>query len=163
MKNRLIQKLNLFGLCLVILSSTYGQDLKKIDKYIEKARKTYNVPGMSVGIVKDGEIFLSKGYGTIEKGKSEEVDENTLFAIASNTKAFVSSAIATLVSEGKLEWNDRVKDHLERGFGNAISQEKLDRLEKFYHVGRDVGNNISLVNTIEDMKEIGRASCRERV
>jgi CubicO group peptidase (beta-lactamase class C family) len=87
-------------------------DLKKIDKYIEKARVEWNVPGLSVAIVKGGKIVHSKGYGVLEKGKSTKVDDNTLFAIASNSKAFISSAIGTLVDQGKLDWKDKVKDHL---------------------------------------------------
>ncbi|MEO9483604.1 MAG: serine hydrolase [Ekhidna sp.] len=92
---------------------SYAQvDVKSIDKYIEKARKDWNVPGMSVAIVKDGEIVLSKGYGLKELGKKGKVDENTQFAIASNSKAFVASCIARLVEEGKLSWKDKVRDHL---------------------------------------------------
>ncbi len=87
-------------------------DLKKIDNYISKAQKEWNVPGLAVAVVKDGKIVHAKGYGVLEKGKSEKVDENTLFAIASNTKAFISTAIGTLVDQGKLDWKDKVKDHL---------------------------------------------------
>lgn len=87
-------------------------DVKTIDKYIEKARKDWNVPGMAVAIVKDGKVVLSKGYGVKELGKKEKVDDNTIFAIASNSKAFVASSIAKLVETGKLSWNDKVKDYL---------------------------------------------------
>ncbi len=87
-------------------------DLKKLDKYIEDARKTYNVPGLSVAIVKDGKVVVSKGYGILEKDGKENADGGTLYAIASNTKAFISSVLAVLVSEGKLDWDDRVIDHL---------------------------------------------------
>jgi len=99
---------------LIFLTSiiTAQVDLKKIDKYIEKARVEWNVPGLSVAIVKDGKIIHSQGYGVLEEGKSTKVDENTLFAIASNSKAFISSAIGTLVDQGKLDWKDKVKDHL---------------------------------------------------
>ncbi|GAB4245766.1 MAG: serine hydrolase [Ekhidna sp.] len=87
-------------------------DIKSIDAYIEKARKDWNVPGMAVAIVKDGEVVLSKGYGVKEVGKKDKVDENTLFAIASNSKAFVASCLAKLVEEGKLDWKDKVRDFL---------------------------------------------------
>lgn len=103
----------LFHLVLVLSVSAFGQgDLKTIDKYLEKARKDWNVPGMSVGIVKDGKIFLSKGYGSREIGESGKVDEHTQFAIASNTKAFVASALSRLVEEGKLNWKDKVREYL---------------------------------------------------
>lgn len=99
----------LFVSALALFAQT---DLKKIDQYIAKAQKDWNVPGLAVAIVKDGKIVHSKGYGLLEKGGSDKVDENTLFAIASNTKAFIASAIGTLVDEGKLDWKDKVRDYL---------------------------------------------------
>ncbi|WP_425390500.1 serine hydrolase [Ekhidna sp.] len=98
---------------LVLFTSVQAQvDVKSIDKYIEKARKDWNVPGMAVAIVKDGEVVLSKGYGVKEIDGKDKVDDNTLFAIASNSKAFVASCIAKLVEEGKLSWKDKVRDYL---------------------------------------------------
>lgn len=87
-------------------------DLKDIEKYIEKARKEWGVPGMSVAIVKDGKVFSSRGYGTLEEGGKQLVDEHTLFAIASNTKAFISSAIGVLQVEGKIHLNRKVQQYL---------------------------------------------------
>jgi CubicO group peptidase (beta-lactamase class C family) len=83
-----------------------------LDKYIAKAQKDWNAPGIAVAIVKDGKVILSKGYGVKEAGGKESVDNETLFAIASNTKAFVATAIGQLVTEGKLNWDDKVIDHL---------------------------------------------------
>lgn len=94
------------------LTALAQADLKKIDQYIAKAQKDWNVPGMAVAIVKDGQVVLSKGYGVLEKGSKDKVDENTLFAIASNTKAFIASSIGTLVDQGKLGWKDKVRDYL---------------------------------------------------
>lgn len=91
----------------------FGQaDLKKLDAYYAKALSDWNVPGMSIAIVKDGEVIFSKGYGVIEVGKPERVNPATLFAIASNSKAFTSAAIAQLVDAGKLSWDDKVSDYL---------------------------------------------------
>ena len=86
--------------------------MPKLDQYIESARQAWNVPGLSVAIVKDGKVVLSKGYGVKEAGKSDKVDGGTLFAIASNTKAFVATAVGQLVSQGKLSWDDKVVDQL---------------------------------------------------
>lgn len=83
-----------------------------LDQYIENARQAWDVPGLSVAIVKDGKVVHTKGYGVKEVGKNEVVDGGTLFAIASNTKAFVATALAQLVSQGRLNWNDKVVDHL---------------------------------------------------
>src|SRR5688500_6480719 len=105
MKSNLIKYSTLCLFALLQIAKISGQEINW-DKIIEEWRIAYNVPGMSVGIIKDGKIILSKGYGSIEEGKREKVDQHTLFSIASNTKAFISAAIATLVEEGKLGWDD---------------------------------------------------------
>lgn len=93
--------------------TAYGQpDLKELDAYYAKALNAWDVPGMSVAIVKDGKVVFSKSYGVKEIGRRETPDENTLYAIASNTKAFTTAVIAQLVQEGKLGWDDKVQEHL---------------------------------------------------
>src|SRR5687768_17325661 len=79
---------------------------------IEDWRQSYQIPGMAVGIIRDGKVILSEGYGFLEELKNQKVDEHTLFSIASNTKAFISASIAQLVEEGKLNWDDKVKTYL---------------------------------------------------
>lgn len=83
-----------------------------IDHLAARAIKEFSVPGLAVGIVKDGRLVLAKGYGARELGQSGAVDANTLFAIGSNTKAFTTASLAILVDEGKLNWDDRVIDYL---------------------------------------------------
>ncbi len=87
-------------------------DLSQLKGIIEQARADWNVPGLCVAIVKDGQVVLSEGFGVRELGKPETVDGDTLFAIASNTKAFTAAAIAMLEEEGKLHWEDHVQQHL---------------------------------------------------
>lgn len=87
-------------------------DIQALKAYLAQAQKDWNIPGMAVGIVKDGTVVLSEGFGNLEAGKSEKADGNSLFAIASNTKAFISAAIAILVEQGQLNWDDPVKKHL---------------------------------------------------
>ena len=84
-------------------------EVKEIEKYIEKARTDWGIPGMSVAIVKDGNVYSNRGYGVLKAGEKERVDEHTLFAIASNTKAFISSAIGVLQAEGRLDLKDKVQ------------------------------------------------------
>ncbi|MEE8572494.1 MAG: serine hydrolase, partial [Gemmatimonadota bacterium] len=83
-----------------------------LDAWVERARETFEVPGIGVTIVKDGEVVLAKGYGVRRLGEPEPVDERSRFGIASNTKAFTATALGLLVEEGKLEWDGRVIDYL---------------------------------------------------
>jgi len=86
--------------------------LQDFDAYVESVRKQFDVPGIAVAIIQDGKVVLERGYGVREIGKPEKVDEHTLFAIASNTKAFTAASLEMLADEGKLDMDDRVIDHL---------------------------------------------------
>jgi CubicO group peptidase (beta-lactamase class C family) len=83
-----------------------------IDRLVEQTMATYQVPGIAVGVVKDGKVVFAKGYGVRELGRPGKIDADTLFGIASNTKAFTIAALAILVDEGKLHWDDKVIDYL---------------------------------------------------
>ena len=83
-----------------------------LNSYMERVLKEFEVPGIAVSIVKDGKLVLAKGYGVRKLGEPAPVDENTLFGIASNTKAFTSALLAMLVDEGKITWDDPVVKHL---------------------------------------------------
>lgn len=87
-------------------------DLNAVDQYLAQAKVDWKVPGFAIAIVKDDKVVFSKGYGVREKGTSAPVDANTLFAIASNTKAFTAAAIAKLVDDGSLRWDDPVRKYL---------------------------------------------------
>jgi CubicO group peptidase (beta-lactamase class C family) len=94
------------------LSLPPGARPQQIDRLAATIQQTFAVPGMAVAIVKDGKVLFAKGYGVVAAGKSEKVDADTLFGIGSNTKAFTVAALAILVDEGKLHWDDKVIDHL---------------------------------------------------
>lgn len=83
-----------------------------LDAVVERARQRFEAPGIAVAIVKDGKVVLAKGYGVRKLGDPAPVTERTLFGIASNTKAFTAAALAMLVDEGKLKWDDPVTMHL---------------------------------------------------
>jgi len=82
------------------------------DAYVAKLMKTFEVPGMAVAVVKDGQVVLAKGYGVRKLGEPAPVDAQTLFGIASNTKVFTAAALGLLVEEGKLEWDGPVTRYL---------------------------------------------------
>ncbi|WP_350017031.1 serine hydrolase [Rhodanobacter sp. IGA1.0] len=86
--------------------------LQDFGAYVDSARKTFDVPGIAVAIVKDGKVVMEQGFGLRQIGKPDQVDARTLFAIASNTKAFTAAALQQLADAGKLKMDDRVIDHL---------------------------------------------------
>jgi CubicO group peptidase (beta-lactamase class C family) len=81
------------------------------DEYITSGMAAWKIPGLSIVVVKDGAVVLAKGYGVLEAGKPEKVNEDTIFAIGSTSKAFTAAAIGTLVDQKKIKWDDRVVDH----------------------------------------------------
>src|SRR3984957_8001529 len=120
MKNKTIRRvLRLASLALLAWAlgapSSAGAQSKPpadMDAYAAQVLKTFNVPGLSVAIVKDGKMVFAKGYGVRKLGEPTPVDENTLFPIGSNTKAFTSALLASLVDAGKISWDDPVYQRL---------------------------------------------------
>ncbi|MGH8125276.1 MAG: serine hydrolase domain-containing protein, partial [Rhodanobacteraceae bacterium] len=86
--------------------------LQGLDAYVQKAMHDWRVPGLAIAIVKNGKVVLARGYGVRQLGKPGKVDADTLFDIASNSKAFTAGALGTLVSAGKLKWDTPVVDEL---------------------------------------------------
>jgi len=91
-----------------------GQTLvtTEIDNLVESSMKAFDVPGIAVGIIKDGKIIHAKGYGVRSLATMQKTDENTLFGIASNSKAFTCATLGILVDEGKIKWDDKVRDYI---------------------------------------------------
>ena len=83
---------------------------KQIDSLVEKTLTTFNVPGIAVSVIKDGKIIHLKGYGVRSIKTNQKVDENTLFGVASNTKAFTAASLGMLVDEKKITWDTKVTD-----------------------------------------------------
>lgn len=88
------------------------EELAGLDAYIERAMEAWGIAGMSVAVVKDGEIVYAKGFGVRDVSTGEPVDEHTLFAIGSNTKLFTAVAAGMLVDEGIMQWDARITDYL---------------------------------------------------
>lgn len=86
--------------------------LQGLDDYIETARQTWQMPGVSVVIVKDDRIVYAKGFGVREQGKPDKVDADTIFAMGSTTKAFTAAALGMLVDEKKIDWDGAVHDYM---------------------------------------------------
>jgi CubicO group peptidase (beta-lactamase class C family) len=84
----------------------------RIDDTVARAMAAFQTPGVAVGIVRDGKVLMAKGYGVREVGKPDRVNAQTVFQIGSNTKAFTAAALAILVDEGRIGWDDKVIDYL---------------------------------------------------
>lgn len=87
-------------------------DVKKIDQIVASAMTEFQVPGLAIAIVSQDQLVLAKGYGVRDIANQQPVTEQTLFGIASNTKAFTAAALAMLVDQGKLSWDDKVIQHI---------------------------------------------------
>ena len=85
---------------------------REIDDLVHDAMETFEVPGVAVGVIKDGAIVHARGYGVREIGVEGAVDNETLFRVASTTKAMTAASLAILVDEGRLDWHDKVVDYL---------------------------------------------------
>ncbi len=98
---------------------------KKLDELIQNTLKTFDVPGMSVGIIKDGKTFYAKGFGVSSLTTKQKMDENTLVGIASNSKGFTATALAILADEGKLNFDDKVTKFIPefQMYDSYVSQE----------------------------------------
>ncbi len=79
-----------------------------LDSYVDRALKDWQIPGVAVCVIKNGKVVVMKGYGVKDYDTKEKVDENTLFMIGSNTKAFTATALALLDAEKKLSLYDKV-------------------------------------------------------
>ncbi|MGA2137024.1 MAG: serine hydrolase [Bryobacteraceae bacterium] len=100
----------LFFVCSIAL---WSQDkFGGFDADVERAMLELRVPGVAVGVIKEGKVVLAKGYGVREAGKSPSVDPDTLFAVGSMTKSFTAITVAMMIDEGKLEWDHPVRDYL---------------------------------------------------
>ena len=126
--------------------SAFAQNapLQGFDDYVNKALKDWEVPGVAIAVVKDDKVVFAKGYGVRELGKPEMVDEKTLFAIGSSSKAFTSAAIAMLVDEGKLKWDDHVTKYLPgfQLFDPYVTREMTVRDLLTHRIGLERGDQL---------------------
>lgn len=109
---RFIKILLLSLLISPLVSNSQELNFSELDKYINKSITEWQIPGLAIAVVKDDSVVFIKGFGVREVNKSEKVDENTLFGIASLTKAFTSCAIGILKDEKLLTFDDKVRKHL---------------------------------------------------
>ena len=106
-------KIKVFFLLLFFVTVSVNAQVltnSQIDSLVQKTMKTFDVPGMAVAVIKDGKIYHKNTYGVRSLKTGKEVNENTLFGVASNTKAFTTAALAQLIDQRKLSWDTKVTD-----------------------------------------------------
>lgn len=134
----------LLTLCTILFAAANAaaQLPPSLDAYIEKARTDWDVPGIAVTVVRDGKLVAAKGYGVRQLGKPERVDADTVFDIASLSKSFTAAAVATLVDDGKMQWDDPVRRHLpEIEFPDGERTARVTMRDLLSHrVGLEAGN-----------------------
>ena len=111
--NNLIRSFVLIVAITFISTTAYAQISSiEVDSLVETAMQEFNVAGVAVSIVKDGKVVHSKGYGVKNIATKDEVNKDTQFSIASNSKAFTTAALSILVDDGLISWTDKVVDYI---------------------------------------------------
>jgi CubicO group peptidase (beta-lactamase class C family) len=85
---------------------------EELQQYVQRSLADWQTPGVSLALVKDGKVVLSRGFGVRAVGGTAKVDEDTLFGLGSCSKAFGSASVAALVGDGKVAWDERLRLHL---------------------------------------------------
>lgn len=122
---------------------------ENFDEWIESSRQSWRIPGMAVGIVKNGEVIYAEGFGEKKLGSGEKVDANTIFSIASVSKNMTAAALAILVDERKISWDDKITKHIPwfQLKDPWVSQEMTirDVLTHQVGLGRKLGNRLQFM------------------
>lgn len=93
-------------------ASAAPADEAAFDRLFEQAMAEYHLPGLAVGVIEDGRVVYRRTGGERSAGSGEPIDADTLFKIASNSKAMTTGLLARLVDQGKLAWDDPVTKYL---------------------------------------------------
>lgn len=134
---------------LFFVSLSAQQLPENFESWIEAGRQDWEIPGMAVGIVKDGKVVYAQGFGNKLLGGTDKVDANTIFSIASVSKNITSAALGILVDEGKITWEDKIVQHIpwfqfkDAWITNEVSIK--DALTHRVGLGRILGNRLQFM------------------
>src|SRR5579884_1772344 len=117
--------------------SPVPRDITRLEGYADFVRATmqeWKLPGVAIGLVRDGEVVLAQGFGKRDREAGQDVTPHTIFGIASCTKAFVALALAMLVDEGKLDWDAPLRNYLP-GFklSDSVASERATTRDVLSH------------------------------
>lgn len=135
-------------------------ELAALEAWIEQGMRDWGIPGLAVSVVKDDTVIWARGYGVRQLGHAHAVDADTLFNVASVSKAFNAAALALLVDEGRIGWDDPVIDHIP-GFrlhdAQATTQATIrDLLAHRVGLGRLTGNRLRWISARPRAEQIQR-------
>jgi len=99
-------------LLLLFFGQSFADPIEELDQFIQQARKEWNVPGLSIVIVKDGNVLFQKGYGVANVETGEKVNAETLFQLASVTKTFTAAALGVQVDRKRISWDEPILGYL---------------------------------------------------
>jgi CubicO group peptidase (beta-lactamase class C family) len=152
-----------FALALLLLANVAAQPAAAappagFEQRVEKLRADFGVPGVTVAIVEDGRPTLARGWGVREVGTTMPVDADTIFPTGSTGKAFTAAALAVLVDQGKIKWDDRIIDHMPyfRMYDPWVTREMTirDMLVHRSGLGLGAGDLLFVPNSDRSRKEI---------
>ena len=157
--SRLVAAVAVVLLAPPLLAQTRAAQVRELDAYIVKGMRDWEIPGLTVAVVRRDSVLFTKGYGVRRLGAAGAVDAQTEFGIMSTTKAFTALAMAMLVDEGKVAWNDKITTHLpEFQFGDPFLTREATVKDLLTH-------NIGLGNTdlLWARGDLSRAEILKRV
>lgn len=140
--------------------TTPPRELRHIEAFIERGMRDWQIPGLAIAVVKDDKLVWARGFGVRRLGDPTPVDENTLFNVASVSKAFTAAALAILVDEGRLHWDDPVVKHLPHFqlYDPYVTQNATirDLLSHRVGIGRMTGNRLRWISARDREEQIRR-------
>lgn len=144
----------------VLAQTSPPQELEGIEAFVERGMRDWQIPGLTVSVVKDDAVVWARGFGVRKLGRPEPVDEHTLFNVASVSKAINAAALGILVDEGKLDWDDPVIDHIP-GFRlhDPVATTRATVRDLLAHrvgLGRLSGNRIRWISARSRAEQIER-------
>jgi CubicO group peptidase (beta-lactamase class C family) len=140
--------------------TTPPAELRHLEAFIERGMRDWEIPGLAIAVVKDDELVWARGFGVRRLGETTPVDENTLFNIASVSKAFTAAALAILVDEGRIDWDDPVVDYIPHFqlYDPYVTQNTTirDLLSHRVGIGRMTGNRLRWISHRDRDEQIRR-------
>jgi CubicO group peptidase (beta-lactamase class C family) len=150
------------ALCLVgaARAQPAREPLATLDAFVDRTLADWEIPGLSLAVVKDDRVVIAKGYGRRELGRDARVDADTLFGIGSCSKAFAAASLGVLVSDGKVAWEDRATTYLPwlEVYDPWVTHELRLRDLVSHRVGTDYNVENRLRPVSSDQKDLLRRS-----